>query len=100
LANPWIGSLETQDDQRLRWNRTSRTYSFPLEFPQISATSTYLLTAEFQLSSGGRYYDQIVLEPPQGAYAPKGVGAPTTSTSNLEPIPPIGAPANAPTSQP
>src|SRR5262245_15815288 len=27
LVNPWIGYLETLDEQRDRWNRTSRTYS-------------------------------------------------------------------------
>src|SRR5438094_1542819 len=25
LVNPWIGSINTEDDQRARWNRTSRT---------------------------------------------------------------------------
>jgi hypothetical protein len=97
LCNPWIGSLDTLDDQKMRWNRTSRTYSFPLQYDQISATNTYVLTAEFQLSGGGRYYDQIVLEPPQGAYAPKGAGAPTTSTSTQ---PPTVAPTTQSTSQP
>src|SRR5262249_40830310 len=27
LVNPWIGSIATLDEQRARWNRTSRTYS-------------------------------------------------------------------------
>jgi hypothetical protein len=98
LANPWIGSLETTEDQRLRWNRTSRTYSFPLAFDQVSPGGTYLLTAQFQLSNGGRFYDQIVLEPPQGAYSSRG-----TSTS-AEPINPTTGPSSAPatesTSQP
>jgi hypothetical protein len=101
LVNPWIGELESLDDQRLRWNRTSRTYSFPLQYDQVSATATYILTVEFQMSNGARYYDQIVLEPPQGAYAGKGQGAPTTSMSTTEPaLPPLSAPATAPTSQP
>jgi hypothetical protein len=93
LCNPWVGTLETLDDQRLRWNRTSRTYSFPLAYDQISLTGTYVLTAEFQLSNGGRFYDQIILEPPQGAYAAKGAAVPTTSQSTT-------APTSAPTTQP
>ena len=97
LANPWVGTLETLDDQRLRWNRTSRTYSFPLAYDQISLTGTYVLTAEFQLSNGGRFYDQIILEPPQGAYAAKGAAVPTTSQSTL---PPTTAPSTSPTSAP
>ena len=78
LANPWVGSLETMDDQRQRWNRTSRTYSFPLAYDQISITQTYVLTATFQMTNGGRFFDQIIIEPPQGAYAPKGAVVPTT----------------------
>jgi hypothetical protein len=97
LANPWVGSLETMDDQRMRWNRTSRTYSFPLQFDQINPTNTYVLTAQFQMSNGGRFHDEIVLEPPQGAYAPKGTPVPTTSTSTQ---PPATAPTSAPTTQP
>jgi hypothetical protein len=81
ICNPWVGTLTSADDQRLRWNRTSRTYSFPLGLDTISASSTYVLTAEFQKSGGGRFYDQIVLEPPQGAYAPKGYQAPTTTVA-------------------
>src|SRR5687767_2733254 len=27
LANPWIGSIATMQEQKARWNRTSRTYS-------------------------------------------------------------------------
>src|SRR5436309_11677874 len=33
LVNPWVGSLQTLADQQARWNRTSRTYSFQLEYP-------------------------------------------------------------------
>ncbi|CAN5345718.1 hypothetical protein BH09PLA1_BH09PLA1_07700 [soil metagenome] len=62
VLNPWIGYLETLDEQRDRWNRTSRTYSFQLENPAIQTSKTYVLTAEFQLSGGGRFFDQIILE--------------------------------------
>jgi hypothetical protein len=79
VCNPWIGSLRTLADQRERWNRTSRTYSFPLEYDQISPRRSYVLTAQFQLQDGlgGRFFDQIVLEPPAGAYGGIPV-APTT----------------------
>jgi hypothetical protein len=111
VCNPWVGSLQTVEDQRQRWNRTSRTYSFPLAYSLIIPTSNYVLTAEFQLSGGGRFYDQIVLEAPQGAYAPKGapIPAPATqaTTQTTQPAPssqpsarPSSAPAIQPTSQP
>ena len=62
VANPWIGYLETLDEQRDRWNRTSRTYSFQLAYDQIRPNQTYVLTAEFQLSGGGRFFDRVILE--------------------------------------
>jgi hypothetical protein len=96
LCNPWVGELETMDDQRLRWNRTSRTYSFPLEYDQINPGATYVLTCQFQMSNGGRFYDQIILEPPQGAYAAKGAPVPTTQTV----LTPTSGPTTQPTSNP
>jgi hypothetical protein len=63
LVNPWIGDLNSLDAQRDRWNRTSRTYGFQLAYPQIRADRAYVLTASFELSLGGRYFDQIILEP-------------------------------------
>jgi len=62
LANPWIGSIATLEDQRSRWNRTSRTYTFQLAFPQVDKTKSYVLTAMFRSTSGGRFFDRIVLE--------------------------------------
>lgn len=62
IVNPWIGYLETLDEQRDRWNRTSRTYSFQLAYDQIQPNKTYVLTAEFQLSGGGRFFDRVVIE--------------------------------------
>jgi hypothetical protein len=84
LVNPWIGDLSTLDAQRERWNRTSRTYSFQLAYDQIKATESYVLTAEFQLNNGGRFFDQIVLE-----------GKQPEPTSN-----PTSAPSTEPTTQP
>lgn len=62
LANPWIGSIATLEDQRARWNRTSRTYTFQLAFPQVDKTKSYVLTAIFRSTTGGRFFDRIVLE--------------------------------------
>jgi len=83
VANPWIGYLETLDEQRDRWNRTSRTYFFQLESPQIIPTRSYVLTAEFQLASGGRFFDQIVLEAKKSQEETSGANAlpPTTLPS-------------------
>jgi hypothetical protein len=84
LVNPWIGDLSSLDAQRERWNRTSRTYSFQLEWDQIKEDASYVLTAEFQLNNGGRFFDQIVLEGKQ----PEPTSAPTSQ------------PSTAPTTQP
>jgi hypothetical protein len=97
LVNPWIGDLETVDDQRLRWNRTSRTYSFPLEFDQVNPGATYVLTCEFQQTNGKRFFDQIILEPPEGAYAVKQPGVPTSQPVLILPS---SEPSTQPTSQP
>jgi len=62
LANPWVGSIATLEDQRARWNRTSRTYTFQLAYPQADKTKSYVMTAIFRSTSGGRFFDRIVLE--------------------------------------
>jgi hypothetical protein len=59
----WNGQVASVADQSDRWNRTSRTYSFPLAFEPIRADRAYVLTATFELSGGGRFFDRIVLEP-------------------------------------
>jgi hypothetical protein len=58
----WTGSLQTLQDQKDHWNRTSRTYSFQLAKPYISPTTDYVLTAQFDLASGGRFFDRTILE--------------------------------------
>jgi len=63
LASPWIGDLSTLQAQRDRWNRTSRTYGFQLQYDQIREDRTYVLTATFERSGGGRFFDRIILEP-------------------------------------
>ncbi len=76
VVNPWIGALSTLEQQRQHWNRTSRTYSFQLAYPQINPNRTYVLTAVFEMSEGGRFFDRIILEP-----SPKEVPQPTTRVS-------------------
>jgi hypothetical protein len=58
----WQADLSTLAAQRDYWNRTSRTYGFQLAFPQIQLDKNYVLTAEFQLNSGSRLFDQLVIE--------------------------------------
>src|ERR1051325_3565271 len=62
LANPWIGSLATLDEQKAIWNRTSRTYTFQLSFPQVDIYKGYVLTALFRSSDGKRFFDRVVFE--------------------------------------
>ncbi len=57
----WVGSLSTPDEQRERWNTTLRTYRFQLDYPAVLTTQSYVLTAIFELSTGGRFFNSIVL---------------------------------------
>jgi hypothetical protein len=61
LVNPWIGDLNTIDAQRDRWNRTSRTYSFQLAYPQVKDDQQYVLQATFDVGGGGRFFDRMIL---------------------------------------
>jgi hypothetical protein len=63
LANPWVGALDTIDAQSERWNHTSRTYGFQLAMNSIRTDRPYVLTATFELSNGGRFFDRIILGP-------------------------------------
>ena len=67
VVNPWLGSLRTLRDQEARWNRTSRTYAFELEYPEIRDDRDYVLVATFDTGQT-RFFDQIVLE---GRRAPR-----------------------------
>lgn len=82
LVNPWVGSILTEAEQRARWNRTSRTYTFQLAYPRINANETYVLTASFRSSTEGRFFDEVVLPPQE------------------EPLVPPSIPTTAPTTQP
>jgi hypothetical protein len=58
---PWIGEIQTLAQQKEHWSRTSGTYSFRLAYPKINPGQDYVLEAMFERSSGGRFFDKIVL---------------------------------------
>jgi hypothetical protein len=58
---PWIGEIQTLQQQKEHWSRTSGTYSFRLAYPKIETNKDYVLTAMFERTSGGRFFDKIVL---------------------------------------
>jgi hypothetical protein len=57
----WPGSLVTTGDQKEKWNTTLRTYRFQLAYPTVQPTTSYVLSAIFELSGGGRFFNSIVL---------------------------------------
>jgi len=62
VANPWIGALQSSEDQRDRWNRASRSYTFPLELPRPDPSVDYVLTAQYDSPDGRRYFGRLILE--------------------------------------
>ncbi|MCS7034852.1 MAG: hypothetical protein NZ561_12790 [Phycisphaerae bacterium] len=62
LASPWIGELTSDQAQRERWNRASRTYAFQLALPGLDPARDYVLTAQFDSPDGRRFFDQLVVE--------------------------------------
>jgi len=63
ITTPFVGSLLTEDEQRARWNRATRTYSFKLAVPNLTASRSYVLTATFEPVAGNRFYSRIILQP-------------------------------------
>jgi len=59
----WNGSLAGEGEQRERWNRTSRSYSFQLVCDEVPTNRTYVLAATFEFAGGGRFFDRVILEP-------------------------------------
>ena len=81
-TNPWIGSLASYDDQRARWNRVSRTYSFQLAYSQITTKRSYVLVATFKPTGDGRRLEARVVLPgeeEQGELPP----SPTTKPGSI-----------------
>jgi hypothetical protein len=91
LVNPWVGSLKTLAEQQARWNRTSRTYVFQLEYPAVRADRDYVLTATFD-EGATRFFDRIII---QGEHRSK--YAPTTQRSTARSAAPGIHPASAAT---
>lgn len=100
VVNPWVGSLQTLADQQARWNRTSRTYFFQLEYPAIRDDVTYVLAATFDTGTT-RFFDQIVIKgenvPRERPPAPstRSTTRPTTTTAT-QPWMTTTQPATAP----
>jgi hypothetical protein len=62
IASPFYGSLQSLDEQKARWNRTSRTYQFQLACgDRLRNDRDYVLAASFDYGAG-RFFDQVVLE--------------------------------------
>lgn len=90
LANPWIGSISTLSEQSARWNRTSRTYTFQLAYPQVDESRSYVLTANFSDNSGGRFFDRVVFA---GQQQEPSFDVPSTSPSSSDtPASGVGTP--------
>ena len=65
LFNPWLGAAVTEDEQRERWSRTGRSYSFRLQAERLSFAGPYVFSVTFQPSDGGpRMFDRVVLGKP------------------------------------
>jgi hypothetical protein len=63
-----------------------------LQYDQIQSNRTYVLTAEFQLSGGGRFFDRIILEGQRGE-SPSLFPPTTAPAANPTPIQPTDGPA-------
>lgn len=63
LFPPYEGRILTFEQQQSHWSRPGRAYLFQLAAPQLDPTRAYVLTATFDQSGGGRFFDQLVIEP-------------------------------------
>jgi hypothetical protein len=67
VVQPWIGDIETVDEQQAHWDRASRAYTFQLAWPDIRVSKSYVLTATFEPVGGvdnngqKRLFDELVL---------------------------------------
>ena len=90
VVNPWLASVNTLAEQKARWNRTSRTYSFQLEFPQVREEQSYVLTAAFD-TGRTRFFDRVVLQgsnraPEPPATRPGAIAASATQPASTRPV--------------
>ncbi len=83
------GSLLTLEEQRSRWDRTSRTYKFRLTVG-ISRQQDWLLEAEFEHVGGRRLFGRWFYQAP--------LAGPKSPQPSIPPLP-TSAPATMPTSR-
>ncbi len=95
----WRGTLLTLEEQKMHWNRISRTYSFQLAFPQIRLDKSYVLQVTFE-HAGQRLTNQVVLEMQEikGAVptSQPAVTQPTTTQPVVRPVTQPGVRTPAP----
>lgn len=60
LSNPWLADVVTPEQQRARWSKTSRCYTFRLQSDQV-ARGSYVFAVTFTPTNGPRAFDQVVL---------------------------------------
>ena len=63
LAIRGSGELATLDDQARALEPHEPHVRLPARLPRVRPDAAYVLTATFELSGGGRFFDQIILEP-------------------------------------
>jgi hypothetical protein len=61
IYNPWQVDIATVEEQRERWSKTGRSYTFRLAADRISANGRYVLTVSFTPTNGNRLFDRLVL---------------------------------------
>jgi len=91
----WRGSLQTLEEQRTRWNRISRTYSFQLAYPAIRAERSYVLQVWFD-QGGRRLMSQVVLEGQEAKIAGPSTIPVTQPASRPTTVPATGATTGQP----
>ncbi|GIW77858.1 MAG: hypothetical protein KatS3mg104_2921 [Phycisphaerae bacterium] len=85
LVAPWEGRLDSIEDQRARWNRVNRAYIFQLACDVIRPGTAYVLTATFELSSGGRFFDQLILQGEKPTVSPPVIAPPPPPAPETRP---------------
>ncbi len=61
ISNPWQADIATVDQQRERWSKTSRCYTFRLAADKVATTGRYVLTVSFTPTNGSRLFDRVVI---------------------------------------
>ena len=80
LSDPWQVPVITEAEQRERWSRASRCYTFRLEAPQVSRAKSYVLALTYAPADGNpRSFDRIVLAGVENA--PASPNNPSVDTS-------------------